>query len=207
MAKRIRAPWWYRIAVTLVVLLALVVAGVFAWFYWWTPRQNTHQADAAERDYFANCQSIDPGFDVRRIGLMQLPGSQTWWPVLQLAADDGQASNLIWYPTTALPGQLGNMVVVGQRLVAGGPFSNILDLNQGDKVIVETCSMRYTYTVVVAPRDLTVQPGDTWVMDPVPGEQGVMPTDAYLTLIANQDITPSTDRAVGFAKLTSSKPQ
>jgi len=201
MSKRIRAPWWYRTLVVLVVLLALGVASVFAWFYWWTPRQIATAASDSVAQFQTACSDHATETDTV-IATLRLPGSNTDWPV---TASDDVTGGLSWYQQTARPGHLGNMVVVGQRLIAGGPLDSILDINVGDPIVVQVCDMRYTYTVVVAPRDLTVQPADTWVLDPVPGEPSAMPTEAWLTLIANQDIVPSADRAVGFARLTSSE--
>jgi len=134
--------------------------------------------------------------------LLTLPGSLTTWPIKVGTGDDSLDAGVGWYPQTASPGQIGNMAVVGRRLPSGGAFDSILSLSTGDQVVVETCAMRYTYTISVAPRDLTVQPDATWVLGAVPGQPSVVPTTSWLTLIANQDVLPSSDRAVGFAKLS-----
>jgi len=201
MSKRNRTSGRYRLGVVIVVLLAIAVVGAFVWQFWWVPSQATAAADQSAGAY---CTT---GADDGAIGLLQLPGASTKWPIGSGVTDETLAAGVGWYPQTGRPGQPGNMAVVGRRLIAGGAFDSILDLAEGDLVMVETCDMVYTYTVVVAPRDLTVQPGDTWVLDPVPGSSGVMPTEAWLTLIANQDILPSNDRAVGFASLTNSQPR
>jgi len=204
MSRRTRTSARYRVAVALLVVLVLVVTGGLLWQLWWVPRQVSATADQAASDYLAAC-SLGSGAD--DIGLLQLPGASTMWPIRSGVDDDAMAAGVGWYPQTALPGQPGNMALVGRRLIVGGAFDGILNLNAGDSVTVETCDTVYTYTVVVAPRDLTVQPEDTWVLDPVPGSSGVMPTTAWLTLIANQDVLPSSDRAVGFASLTNSQPR
>jgi len=192
------------VAVVILVLLVLIVAGGLGRQFWWVPRQVAASAEQKSSDFLAACTTAPVEDD---IGLLQLPGASTMWPIRSGVDDDAMAAGVGWYPQTGLPGQPGNMAIVGRRLVAGGAFDGILNLNQGDQVIIETCDTVYTYTVVVAPRDLTVQPDDTWVLDPVPGSSGVMPSQSWLTLIANQDVLPSSDRAVGFASLTASQPR
>jgi len=200
---RTKPSWGFRIAVVFVVLVVLGVGALYAWQFWWVPNQSVASANKAADDYLAGC-ALDPGFDASDVGLLILPGATTQWPIRTGVDDAALTDGVGWYPQTAGPGELGNMAVVGLRLMSGGAFDGILGLNKGDQVIIETCAMRYTYTIVVAPRDLTVQPQDTWVLDPVPGTSGLMPRDAWLTLISNQDVMPSTDRAVGFAQLTNS---
>ena len=41
----------------------------------------------------------------------------------------------------------------------------------------------------------------TWVIDPVPGETDVEPTEALITLTTCQDLFRSPDRSVGFGHL------
>ena len=42
------------------------------------------------------------------------------------------------YPGTALPGEIGNTVISGHRTTYGAPFNDLLDLRDGDAVVVET---------------------------------------------------------------------
>ena len=81
----------------------------------------------------------------------------------------------------------------------------MLELDRGDKVIVETRDAIYTYVIDDPPRDLTVPDTETWVLDPVPGEPESKPTKALLTLTTCQDLFRSPDRSVGFGHLTSTK--
>jgi len=206
--------WTFRLAVVLVVLAVVGVCAFGWWRLWGVGGQAARTAARAASDYTSGC-NLDPGFnggdaqsvaaDVT-VGLLTLPGSSTAWPIRAGVSGTALDAGVGWYQQTAAPGQVGNMAVVGQRLVSGGPFDNILGINTGDAITVKTCAATYTYTVVTAPRDLTVQPVDTWVLDAVPGSPGAMPTDAWLTLIANQDVAPTPDRAVGFAKLTATTP-
>ena len=51
------------------------------------------------------------------------------------------------YPGTALPGQIGNFYVAGHRTTYLHPFNKIAELRQGDKIVLETKSMWFTYTI------------------------------------------------------------
>jgi len=202
--------WPFRAAVSGVAAVAVAAAAFGAWQVWGADWQADRRATAASAQFRSSC-SLDPGFsggpdtaaDGSVVADLTLPGTSTPWPVRVGVQDASLADGVGWYRQTAAPGEVGNMAVVGYRLGAGGAFDGILSLNTGDTIRLETCFRRYTYTIEVAPRDLTVQPTDTWVLQAVPGQPAAMPTDSWLTLIANQDISPSTDRAVGFARLTS----
>ena len=194
--------WTFRLAVV-VVALAVVGAAALAWWHIeGTGRQAERQAAANAAGYLASCGSDAQG---DAVGVLTLPGGNGW--IVRPGADASLDGAIGWYQQTAGPGQVGNMAVVGQRLTAGGPFDSILTIEAGDTVTLETCADIFTYTVRVAPRDLTVQAADVWVLDAVPGQPGTVPTSAWLTLIANHDIKPSSSRAVGFAELTATVPR
>lgn len=109
------------------------------------------------------------------------------------------------YSSTAGPGQLGNFALVGYRVTHGEPFARLRELSRGDQVMVETRRAIFTYVLDVAPRDLTVRSGDSWVLAPVPGETSAKPTRPLLTLVTSQDLLPTDDRSVGFAHLASTQ--
>ena len=75
-----------------------------------------------------------------------------------------------------------------------------LELEKGDQVVVETQDTVYTYELDGSPRDLTVKPTDTWVLDPVPGKRDA-PTTSLITLTTCQDLFHSPDRSVAFGHL------
>ena len=82
-------------------------------------------------------------------------------------------------PGSALPGQLGNVVISGHRTTYGAPFNRLDELQVGDAIVVETRTTWYTYRVtglsVVAPTAVEVT-------FPVPGDAGATPTQRLLTL-------------------------
>jgi sortase A len=52
------------------------------------------------------------------------------------------------YVNSQLPGQIGNFALAGHRVGKGEPFLNLDQLHPGDKVIVQTASNWYVYTVL-----------------------------------------------------------
>lgn len=105
------------------------------------------------------------------------------------------------YPSTADPGVVGNFAVAGHRVTHGEPFKRLLELDEGDEVIVETRDKIFTYVMDGSPRNLTVNDTETWVLDPNPLEPGAKATKALMTLTTCQDLFRSPDRSVGFAHL------
>ena len=74
-------------------------------------------------------------------------------------------------PWTPLPGQPGNAVISGHRTTYGAPFFRLDELEEGDKIIIETVVGTHTYEIR---EKLVVQPTDVWVTEERPG--------AWLTL-------------------------
>ena len=63
-------------------------------------------------------------------------------------------SGVVYYPGSVLPGQKGQIVVLGHSAPPGWPkikydwvFSNLNELNEGDKVFIDLNNKQYTYTV------------------------------------------------------------
>lgn len=86
-------------------------------------------------------------------------------PALDLVADLQRGITLTaidrgpgWWPGTAMPGELGNVVVAGHRTTHSRPFRHLDALEPGDRVIFTTDAGRSTYEV----RGVIVVPGD-WI--------------------------------------------
>jgi LPXTG-site transpeptidase (sortase) family protein len=61
-----------------------------------------------------------------------------------------------WWPGTAMPGELGNVVVAGHRTTYSKPFNRLHELAPGDPVIFTTDAGRFAYEVrgiIVVPED------------------------------------------------------
>ncbi|MDP9100857.1 MAG: class E sortase [Actinomycetota bacterium] len=83
------------------------------------------------------------------------------------------------YPGTALPGQVGNMVISGHRTTYGAPFNQVDRLRPGDAIVLETRDTYFTYRVTGLQ---VVTPTSIEVTYPVPFHRGALPTQRLLTL-------------------------
>ncbi|WP_208027674.1 class E sortase [Rhabdothermincola sediminis] len=52
-----------------------------------------------------------------------------------------------WWPGTARPGGLGNVVIAGHRTTYSKPFARLNELEAGDRVILTTADARFVYEV------------------------------------------------------------
>lgn len=105
-------------------------------------------------------------------------------------------------PGTALPGQLGNVVLSGHRTTYGAPFNRWDELDAGDQVVLETQDGWFTYTLtgsqVVAPTavDVTL---------PVPGRPEADPTERLLTMTTCEPEYSAAERMIVSGRLTSTR--
>ncbi|MPZ97005.1 MAG: class E sortase [Propionibacteriales bacterium] len=202
----------------LLVGLVLVLAGVgllgyVAWEYWGTNivSKNKQQDitndllnswdDPAVGDLLGPSEGSDLG---DALALVKIPrfGAEYVVPVIEGVRPEDLAQGLGHYPGTALPGQVGNFAVAGHRVTHGEPFRDLPKMREGDEVVVETADAVYTYEMDTDPNDLVVQPGDTWVIDPVPGEpKDTKPDQARITLTTCAELFHTSDRLVSFGHL------
>lgn len=107
------------------------------------------------------------------------------------------------YPSTAMPGELGNFAVAAHRQTHGQAFWDMDKLQAGDRVFVETEQGYYTYKWV---RTDVVLPTQNEVLDPVPYKNGEKPTQSMLTMTTCHPPYSTEKRMVAFATLESWRP-
>ncbi len=69
------------------------------------------------------------------------------------------------YPSTPLPGMVGNAAIAGHRTTYGAPFNRLDELEPGDEILVTTLTGSYTFTVE---EKKVVSPSQVEVLDPTP---------------------------------------
>ena len=94
------------------------------------------------------------------------------------------------WPGTAMPGQVGNVVIGGHRVSHDKPFRNIDQLVAGDQIVMTFNGVPNTYIVTGAQ---VVTPNDTWVINQTP--------EHTATLFACHPPGSTKFRYVVFAKL------
>lgn len=102
-----------------------------------------------------------------------------------------------------MPGQVGNFSLAGHRQTRGKVLNDIDLLAEGDHIYVRTKDGYYTYTVY---SHEIVQPDQVEVIEPVPGQPGVAPTERLLTLTTCHPRYGDTERYIVHARLESWRP-
>jgi sortase A len=105
---------------------------------------------------------------------------------------------------SALPGELGNLVISGHRTTYGAPFADVDQLRPGDAIVVETRDSWYTYRVTGTE---IVAPTDVEVTLPVPRQPGVAPTGSVLTLTTCHPKYSARQRLIVFSALEQELPK
>ncbi len=94
------------------------------------------------------------------------------------------------WPGTAMPGQVGNVVIGGHRVSHDHPFRNIDQLVPGDQIVITFAGVANTYTVTGSQ---IVTPNDLWVINQTP--------EHTATLFACHPPGSTKFRYIVFAKL------
>lgn len=99
------------------------------------------------------------------------------------------------YPTSQMPGAVGNFAVASHRTSYGANFGHINDLQVGDHIFVETADGWYQYSF----RNLQyVRPTGIGVLDPVPEQAGIQPTDRMMTLTSCNPLFSAAERIIAY---------
>lgn len=122
------------------------------------------------------------------LGSIEIPAievKQTLYQGIRLKTFDKGVGH---WPGTALPGQVGNVVLGGHRTSGIRPFRNVDQLKQGDEIIVTVDGGTFVYVV----EGITiVTPKDTWIVDQFP--------EATMTLFACHPPGSTRQRIIVFA--------
>jgi sortase A len=129
------------------------------------------------------------------IAKLMIPSLGMTWYVVQGVDDADLAVAPGHYPGTAMPGVVGNFAVAGHR--EPGMFWDLDRVTSGQQVIVETHTMRYTYTVRAS---VIVKPTDVAQVAAVP--PGFAAGDHVLTLTTCNPKWDNYQRLIVHAMLT-----
>jgi sortase A len=138
--------------------------------------------------------------------------------VLRIPAIDDDYSNVVvngvgveelktgpgHYPGTALPGEVGNVVLSGHRTTYGAPFERFDELAPGMAVVLGTRDTWFTYRVTASQ---VVSPSAIEVTYPVPGDPDATPTRRLLTMTTCHPKFSAKQRLIVSAELESALPK
>jgi sortase A len=124
-------------------------------------------------------------------------------PVVQGVSLPDLARGVGHYPSTAVPGAVGNFAVAGHRATNGEPFAHLDAVKVGDPLVVETRAQWFVYVV---DRIKIVSPNDVGVIEPVPNHPERQPTRRLITLTTCNPRWGSTERLIIFGHLDDQQP-
>ena len=108
------------------------------------------------------------------------------------------------YPSTQLPGELGNFALASHRSAYGGAFRNIHQLVVGDAIYVETADGWYKYIY----RSMEyVRSSGVGVILPVPQDPTATPTQSIITLTTCNPFYSSAERIIAYGVFDSWYPR
>lgn len=115
------------------------------------------------------------------IAVLHVPAIDAYapWVVVEGVGVDDLKKGPGHIPGTAMPGEVGNVVLSGHRTTYGAPFNRFDELDPGEQVVLETREGWYTYTIRGSQ---IVDPTAVEVTFPVPGDADAVPTERLLTL-------------------------
>jgi sortase A len=207
-----------EVLITLGVLLLLMCA----YQLWWTNVESAAAISASRDDIVKSWHEPAPAPSSSGTGtpstaptpsygtgfaLLYIPRlrDKVWGlPIHQGVGKDVLAQGAGHYRTTAMPGQVGNFAIAAHRSTHDEPFANFPDLRAGDKVYVQTRTEWYVYTLTQD--DPNLSPVDVWVVQPVPGKPGAVPTQKLMTMTTCTPRYGSTGRWAWWASLTATSP-
>ena len=146
------------------------------------------------------------------LGRIRIPAAGVDKIFVQGTARDDLAKGPGHYPSTPLPGQVGNAAIAGHRTTHGAPFYNIDRLRArtastpGDYIVVDSLIGTHVFEVI---EQRIVKPDDTWVAGPMtlPQQQlnrvslRLSPNKSYLTLTSCNPRYSARERIVILAEL------
>jgi sortase A len=107
------------------------------------------------------------------------------------------------YASSTMPGGIGNFAVAGHRQTHGAVLDAIHTLVPGDKIYVQTQDGYYTY---VFRNNQIVMPSRVDVLLPVPTQEGVTPTERFMTMTSCNPRFGAEERIIAYSVLESWQP-
>jgi sortase A len=140
-------------------------------------------------------------------GLLYIPRmrDKVWGlPIHEGVGKDVLAQGAGHYPSSVMPGDVGNFAIAAHRSGHGEPFAGFADLQAGDRVYIQTRDTWYTYRLTQD--DPHLSPSDVWVVDPVPGNPTATPSERLLTMTTCTPRYGSTGRWAWWGDLVATSP-
>jgi sortase A len=150
--REVRRQHRARRAVLVSVVGIVVLVGLFAAYLYSISFVTEGRAQAVLLSQFKSAlalyvgQASEPPVN-GPVGLLQLPSLGVQKVVVRGVGSDQTKQGPGHDPSTPLPGEAGNVVIVGRRSTFGAPFLHLDALRPNDPIVVFTRQGRFVYTV------------------------------------------------------------
>lgn len=190
-----------ELLITAAVLIGLYIVYLLTWTSVVAHAAAHADVCTLKREWAAS-KSVQPR-EAQPFATIQLPQLRNpeVWPVLDGVVQTELSQGVGWYPTSQLPGQVGNFAVAAHRRTWGDMFRYLNEVKAGDTVIVQDGNTTYTYRVLKDP--IYVPPTAVDVIDPIPGQSGLTKPGKYITLTTCDPVYNAYRRLIVFGELVS----
>lgn len=225
--RRSRGQLAVQVTGELLITVGLLLVLYVAWELWWTNIDSNRKQDQAVGNLFSDFDApLEPLSDTGA------PSPDYGDPaVLPAIEEEGQTFAVVYvprfsdsyarpitsgvgtavldtlglghYPTTAMPGAVGNFAVAGHRQTHGQVLDAIHTLVPGDRIYVQTSQGYYTY---VYRNNQIVLPDRVDVIAPVPTQPAAVPTERFMTLTSCNPRFGAQERIIAYAVMDSWQP-
>ena len=227
--RRGRSPvqWIIQIIGELLITLGLLLVLYVVWELWWTNIDSNRKQEQALGSLFEEFDgpvapvpeaaadgpdygdpAVLPAIEAegRTFAVVYIPrfGDSYSRPVTSgVGTAVLDSLGLGHYPSTAMPGEVGNFAMAGHRQTHGQVLDAIHTLVPGDKIYVQTQDGYYSY---VYRNNQIVLPNRVDVIAPVPTQPAAVPTERFLTLTSCNPRFGAEERIIAYAVMDSWQP-
>lgn len=189
----------------LLITLGVLVGLYILYLLFWTSvvaRAAAHADLCTLRREWAASVSVQPR-SAQPFATIQIPQIRNpeVWPILDGTQQAELSQGVGWYPTSEMPGQVGNFAVAAHRRTWGDMFRYLNEVKSGDTVIVQDGNTTYTYRVIENPVYVPATQAD--VLSRIPGHSGLTKTGRYITLTTCDPVYNAYRRLIVFGELVS----
>jgi sortase A len=152
-----------------------------------------------------NASMTIPSINVKNLRIVPYQGTTDDWPGTRIQ-DRSLAASPYGPHGGVGPGEVGNYLVTGHRLSAGGPLHEVPSVKNGQKVLITAGGTTYTYTITETRKtDFRSATSLAEQRAAVPGHPGEKPTKAMITV--STCATPEDNAAGNFWRDAKDNPQ
>lgn len=203
-----------QLFIALSVIAALVIGYEFLWTDYQSGKASKNAVKQLERAWQSG--GLTPADRPSRAGLNLTPttdvfaiiriprlGSSWQQPVIEGVESDDLARGVGHYPSTAMPGVIGNFAIAGHRVTHGHPFRELDQMRPGDLIGIQMRDVVYVYRALSL---RVVKPDAVRVLAPVPFQPSAAPMKPMMIISTCNPKYSARERLILTAEMITSYP-